>query len=284
MSSSPVRQIHLIFLGFGTAACLNNIFITFYRREGLAGLIDSRILVPLAVVLAFALLLIPLKRGSARFARKIEILHVILVLLVALVATLDEYSSIYGVGFFLAGGLVALQYRLVRQNNRVAITLYFLAIAVVAQFSAWRKDRVVISLAMLSYLIFMYALLLTMARFQVRRILAENRMLKGERDEFKSLFDSAAGTDHYLDLTRVLSRRQLEIARQLYVSQKTDKENASEMGISVNTYRNHLKEIRRILDVGTKVELISRVRPYFLLQEPQNSGPAVPAGAPLSGE
>lgn len=267
MDTRFVKRIHLILTAFAAAALISNITIVFYRREPLTELLGSNFSVPLLTILVLVLFFPFIKDENPKFARFMQYFHVTDLFLIAIAATLDEYDSIYGLGFFFSGGILALQYRLVSPKNRVAITLYFLAITAVVEFSAMQIEKKGVSLDVLAFLVFFYAILISTDKFRIRKFVNENKSLLGERDELKNKFDTAADMAHYVELPQLLSHRQMEIAQLIYSSRATDKENAYELGISVNTYRNHLKEIRRVLGVNTKVEVLTKVRPYFIALE-----------------
>ena len=266
MKSNLTRQIHLIMTTFSLAAWVNNVAISIIRKT-YHSIIELSAVATFVSLVIFLLLCLLLIKGPPRVNRIVQVFHVASLALIALIATLDEYDSIYGVGFFFLGGILAMEYKLVRRNNRLAITIYFLVIAVVAEYAAITGEGKVISMAVLIFLVYLYAIVLTVNNSRVRSLVMENDSLKGERDDFKFKFAAAADVEHFIDLPEILSKRQMEIARIVYSSQKTDKENAYDLGISVNTYRNHLKELRKIMQVTTKVELLNRIRPYFLAKE-----------------
>lgn len=267
MSIGFTRRIHIILTIFAGSAAISNTFIGFYRRMSLPEIFDSTVIVPFITLIAMVFILLFLSEKRPKFVRFIQYFHITDLFLVALVATLDDYSGIYGLGFFFSGGVLALQYKLVSSKNRLAITLYFLVIISVVEFSALQVDKQGVSLDVLAFLVFFYAVLISTDSFRVKKFVNENKALKGERDKLKTQFDAAADMANYLDLPQVLSKRQMEIARLIYENQGGDKENAYEIGISVNTYRNHLKEIRRVLEVNSRVEVLGKVRPYFIAEE-----------------
>ena len=104
--------------------------------------------------------------SAARF------LHVGMLFATAVISTLNNYNSIYGIGFFFLGGYLALQYNLVKRYRRVYTTVYFLVIASIVEFSALTASEDIrgVVLDVLAFLIFFYMVIITLDTFRKKNL------------------------------------------------------------------------------------------------------------------
>lgn len=243
------KRINLLFIGFGLFVSLTNLLF-FINTVGFStALISvSNIYVPVIGTLYFSLL--QLTRGII-----VKISHIVFLFVISAVGITDDPNSVYGLGFMLMCIYLLYKYGYLH-SHFVAKSIGLMAVVyALILTSILGKTHVSIGLNVMAFVLF----------FFVAFFLGEWQWIQTlrQRDkDYKQRIQAMSGEPIDLEALK-FTKREIDVGRYLIHFQETDKEIAWRMQVSPDTVRNHLKSIRRKAGVGTKQQLIEKIRWYY---------------------
>ena len=180
------------------------------------------------------------------------------------ISTLEEYDSIFGLGFCLLAVYLAHKYDLLKNQFvlKVGLIAIVLAILVIVSESVGVYP-VGSSLLTIFFILFFYAVFFLGESDWVRKLEANIRALKESKERLDHTLEEVEG--HRNDLVQIgFTKKEIEVGRALVQTKTIDKQIAYDLGISMNTLRNHFKSMRRKTGAETKQQLIDAIRWYYL--------------------
>jgi DNA-binding CsgD family transcriptional regulator len=250
------KRINLLFISFSLIVSLANSWY-YIEDQGLTINLftKSEIIVPLVGTIYFTLL--QFLGGGLLKASQIIFLFGI-----SSTAIIDKPDSIYGLGFMLIAVYLLYKYNYLRKNFLTKGLVIILFIFVLIFTSFFGNAHFSASVNTMAFVFF----------FFVAFFLGEwqwIQTLRKKDKEYKESIKTIYGEQVDLESLN-FTKRELEVGRLIIHYQETDKELAWRMKISPDTFRNHLKSMRKKAGVSTKQQLIEKMRWYYSSREGQS--------------
>jgi DNA-binding CsgD family transcriptional regulator len=270
LTSSWVNLAFIVFAAIVTV--VNTLAIVFYDGD-----VDWRMLSTIIVPPSALVFFVVIHRRCHRLQ---GYSHVVFLYGIAVIAILDRVDSIYGLGFAMLGTYLMYRYELFTPPRLAKIIVLLSVLISAIIISAFRISGWSNAITTLAFLAFFSIILLLAELDWINRY----QRARGEVETAMTMVGKQ------IDLMKAgLTKREIEVVRELVGTKGTDKEVGYNLGISVDTVRNHLKSIRMKLQVASKLEVIEASR-WFITSHPKvedaeanSSQIDGSTGTPLSG-
>jgi DNA-binding CsgD family transcriptional regulator len=244
-------RVNTIFVLFSAVVAVVNLIAHLTYQSLAASLSDSTVYVPIAGVLLFSIIH---RRGHIIRA----VTQILFIYMVSVVAIFDTVDSVFGLGFAILGSYLMFRYDLFEKRRLMKIGAIVILLTMAIVLSAWLSGGWPGAITTLAFMVFFSTILLFAELDWITRF----RTARNEAEQAMQMVGSQ------IDLIEVgLTKREIQVALQLVTTKATDKEVAYNLNISVDTVRNHLKNMRRKLKVPSKIELIEACRWYVTTHE-----------------
>ena len=212
----------------------------------------------------------------------VRFLQVLIVIITAVLAILDVYNSIHGLGLLIIAAFISFKYGYFKRWLKTKALISIMLTSVVMELSAIRQNpegKIMYGLDAVIYIVLFFFVTYLIYSDEIKYYIENNKAkedtietLTGERDlllnRVKSLDKRIAlmSPDFQpIDLNQykitAAERRVIEI---LVLYRATDKEIADRLCISYHTVKNHFRSIRNKLGVDRREEIIDLCRFNFL--------------------
>ncbi len=247
------KRVNWLFIFFAASVGVVNTIIALIRGSGdVAALNDSAIIIPVIGTVLF----MTIQRAKPKYVR---IAHTVFLSIVASIAILDDYSSVFGLGFALIALYLAQKYGYFVRNTIVKSVISLIAIVIFVEISAIAESATGAGLDVALFVFFFFAIFYFGDRETFLRYKEQEEALKERvRKEYGS----------GVDLKEIgFTEREIEVGAVLCQTLGTDKEIAYDLNISKNTVINHLRSMRDKADVRDRQHLIEAIRRYYITRD-----------------
>lgn len=264
-------------VAFSAAGCFVTLFNFIYlsRHFGINTAIRDN-----SVYLLFAFSLLML--SFAFFNREIiRILQISIVIANAVIAILDVYDSIHGLGLLFIAAFIAFKYGYFKRGLRIKAVVSLLITVALIEFSAQLKNpdaRFITGIDAIVFIVLFFFVVYLIYSEEIRQYiesskvkestigsLTEERDLLLERVEFldKRIARISSGSEP-LDLKKYkITAAEKRIIEVLVLYRPTDQDIADRLNLSYHTVKNHFRSIRNKLGVDRREEIIDLCRFNF---------------------
>jgi DNA-binding CsgD family transcriptional regulator len=247
------KRVNLLFIFFAASVAIVNSILALVRNDfHFSSLVNSAIYIPLVGAFFF----IVIQKSQIQVLR---ISHILFLAVVSSIAILDNYSSIFGLGFALIGMYLAQKYGFFIRRTVTKAVLSLIAIVVLVEISALAGDESGSGIDVALFVFFFFAVFYFGDRETLLRYKEQEEALK---ERIRKEFGSG------VDLKKMgFTEREIEVGAVLCQTLGTDKEIAYDLNISKNTVINHLRSMRDKADVRDRQHLIEAIRGYYISKD-----------------
>jgi DNA-binding CsgD family transcriptional regulator len=247
------RRINLLFIFFAASVFFVNIGLATFRGEFNVTLLTNIFFFVPFIGVAFFLVIHQMKLSI------LQISHVIFLAVVAAIAILDDYNSIYGLGFALLAIYLAQKYGFFIRRTILKTMFSLIGILSFVEISALADGETGSGLDVALFVFFFFAVFYFGDRETLLRYKEQEEALK---ERIRKEFGSG------VDLKKMgFTEREIEVGAVLCQTLGTDKEIAYDLNISKNTVINHLRSMRDKADVRDRQHLIEAIRGYYISKD-----------------
>lgn len=247
------KRINLLFIGFGLIVTVMNTWF-FVDEHGFTGQIVKE---PIFILPAIGLLYFSLLQFFG--GKTLQVSQLIFLFAIAAISIIDGPENIYGMGFMLLTIYLLYKYGYLQKHFILKSVIIILLIYVLILISFFGNAHFSAGINVMAF-VFFFFVAFSLGEWQWIQTLRKKDI------EYRDKLKEFRGEE--VDLEQAgFSRRELEVGKLLMKYPETDKELAWRMNISPETFRNHLKSMRKKLNVNTKQQLIEKIRWFYRHEE-----------------
>ncbi len=268
------RKLSLAIFSAGLIVCMVNFISLYSRGDLISALLD------ISVLILFIISSIVLISGFLNYEIA-RLLQLSVIIGTAILAIIDEYNSIYGLGLLFITAFIGFKYGYFRRWFKLKFALSLFITSIIIEFSAFNEDPdeiimhgldAVIYICLfffVAYLIYSEDIKIYINKNRekeetIETLLREKENLKNNMERLDRKIIHLQKNQTQIDIrTYGISPAEMKVLEVLILYRETETEIAKRLKLSHHTVKNHFRNIRNKLGVDRREEIIDICRNSF---------------------